>query len=55
VAAASSRRVAVAVVTVVGVLFCTEGRALHSIVATCFVVELVAHVVDGESDSLSEV
>jgi hypothetical protein len=52
VAAASSRRV---VVAVVGVLFRTEGGALDRIVTACFVVELVAHVVDRESDSSSEV
>jgi hypothetical protein len=58
VAAASLRRVIVAVVaviTVVSVLFCTKGSALNRIVTTCFVVELVAHVVDRESDSSSEV
>jgi hypothetical protein len=58
VAAASSRRVVVtvvAIVTVVSVLFCTEGSALNRIVTTCFVVELVAHVVDRESNSSSEV
>jgi hypothetical protein len=58
VAAASSRRVVVAViavVTVVSVLFCTKGSALNRIVTTCFVVELVAHVVNRESNSSSEV
>jgi hypothetical protein len=58
VAAASSRRVIVAViaiVTVVSVLFCTKGSALNRIVTTCFVVKLVAHVVDRESNSSLEV
>jgi hypothetical protein len=56
VAAASLRRVIVAVVAVIaGVLLRTEGGALNRIVTACFVVELVAHVVDRESDSLSEV
>jgi hypothetical protein len=56
VAAASSRRVVVAVVAVVaGVLLRTKGGALDRIVTACFVVELVAHVVDRESDSSSEV
>jgi hypothetical protein len=56
VAAASSRRVVFAVVAVVaGVLLRTEGGALNRIVTACFVVELVAHVVDRKSNSSSEV
>jgi hypothetical protein len=56
VAAASSRRIIVAVVAVVAsVLLRTEGGVLNRIVTACFVVELVAHVVNRESDSLSEV
>jgi hypothetical protein len=52
VAASSSRRV---VVAVVGVLFRTKGSALNRIVTACFVVKLVAHVVDRESYSSSEI
>ena len=54
-ATASSRRVVVAVVAVLGVLFRTEGSALDRIVTACFFVELVAHVIDRESNSSSEV
>jgi hypothetical protein len=58
VAAASLRRVVVtviAVVTIVSVLFYTKGSALNRIVTTCFVVKLVAHVVNRESNSSLEV
>jgi hypothetical protein len=55
VAAASSRRVVIAVIAVIGVLFRTKGSALNRIVTTRFVVKLVTHVVDRESNSLSEV
>jgi hypothetical protein len=54
VAAASLRRIVVAVV-LASVLSRAEGSALNRIVTTCFVVELVAHVVDRESNSLLEV
>jgi hypothetical protein len=58
VAAASLRRVVVTivtVVTVVSVLFCTKGSALNRIVTTCFVVKLIAHIVNRESNFLLEV
>jgi hypothetical protein len=56
VAAASLRRVVVTVIAVVaGVLLSTKGGVLNRIIIACFVVELVAHVVNRESDSLLEV
>jgi hypothetical protein len=58
VTAASSRRVVVAIVIVAvaaSVLFRPEGSTLDRIVTTRFIDELVTHVVDGESDSSSEV
>jgi hypothetical protein len=54
VAAASLRRVVVAVV-LASVLSRAEGSTLNRIVTTCFVVKLVTHVVDRESNSLLEV
>jgi hypothetical protein len=51
--AVSSRRVVVAVAA--GVLFHAEGSALDRIVTTCFVVKLVAHMVDREGNSSAEV
>jgi hypothetical protein len=50
--AVSSRRV---VVVAASVLFHAEGSALDRIVTTCFVVKLVAHIVDREGNSLAEV
>jgi uncharacterized membrane protein len=56
VTAASLRRVVVAVIAVVvGVLLRTKGGALNRIVTACFVVKLIAHVVDRESNSLLEI
>jgi hypothetical protein len=55
VAAASSRRVVVAVITVISVLFRTKGSALNRIVIACFIVKLVAHMVNRESYSLLEI
>jgi hypothetical protein len=56
VAAASLRRVVIAVIAVVAsVLLRTKGSALNRIVTACFVVKLVVHVVNRESNSLLEV
>jgi hypothetical protein len=53
-AAASLRRV-VTVVAVVSVLFRTKGSALNRIVTACFIIKLVAYIVNRESNFLLEV
>jgi hypothetical protein len=52
--AVSSRRVVVVAVAA-SALFHAEGSALNRIVTTCFVVKLVAHMVDREGNSSAEV